>query len=96
MRDLGLRVPSTVYGGHPIRVDVLTPGASAVTLVARAGQTFIGAVTLPRHTNHVLLRGIPGAGITRVVDIYAYALGYDKAHAAVTVLSETANVTALK
>ncbi len=96
VRDLGLRVPSTVYGGHPIRVDVLTPGASAVTLVARAGQTFIGAVTLPRHSNHVLLRGIPGAGTTRVVDIYAYALGYDKAHAAVTVLSETANVTALK
>lgn len=94
--DLGLRVQSTVYGGHPIRVDVLTPGASAVTLVARVGQTFIGAVTLPRHTNHALLRGIPGADMTRVVDIYAYAQGYDKAHVAVTILPKTANVTAGK
>jgi hypothetical protein len=96
VRDLGLRVPSTAYGGHAIRVDVLTPGASAVTLVARVGQTFIGAVTLPKHTNHALLRGIPGAGTTRVVDIYAYAQGYDEAHAAVTVLSKTANVTAAR
>jgi hypothetical protein len=95
-RDLGLRVPSTVYGGHAIRVDVLTPGASAVTLVARVGQTVIGAVTLPRHTNHALIRGIPGAGMTRVVDIYAYAQGYDEAHAAVTILAKTANVTAGK
>ena len=67
-------------------MDVLTPGTAAVTLVARVGQTFIGAVTLPRHTNHALLRGIPGADMTRVVDIYAYAPGYDAAHAAVTIL----------
>jgi Transglycosylase SLT domain len=89
VRDLGLRVASTVYDGHPIRVDVLTPGASPVTLVARVGQTFIGAVTLPRHTNHALLRGIPAADVTRVVDIYAYAQGYYQAHAAVTVLSKS-------
>jgi Transglycosylase SLT domain len=87
--DLGLRVPSTAYGGHPIRVDVLTPGASAVTLVARAGRTFIGAVTLPRHTNHALLRGIPGTDMTRVVDIYAYAQGHDEGHAVVTVLPKS-------
>ena len=87
-RDLGLRVASTVYGGHPVRVD-LTPGASAVTLVARDGQTFIGAVTLPKHTNHALLRGIPGAGTARVVDIYAYAQGYGQGHAAVTVLPKS-------
>jgi len=93
---LGLRVASTAYGGHPIRVDVLTPGASAVTLVARVGQAFIGAVTLPRHTSHALLRGIPGADMTRVVDIYAYAQGCYEAHAAVTVLAKTANVTAVK
>jgi hypothetical protein len=94
--DLGLRVPPTVYGGHPIRVDVLTPGTSAVTLVARVGQTFIGAVTLPRHTTHALLRGIPGAGMTRVVDIYAYAQGYDEAHAPVTILAKPADVTAAR
>jgi hypothetical protein len=91
-----LRVPSTAYDGRPIRVDVLTPGASVVTLVARAGQTFIGAVTLPRHTTHALLRGIPGADATRVVDIYAYAQGYDAGHAAVTIVSKTANVTAAR
>jgi hypothetical protein len=96
VRDLGLRVPSTAYDGRPIRVDVLTPGASVVTLVARAGQTFIGAVTLPRHTTHALLRGIPGADATRVVDIYAYAQGYDAGHAAVTIVSKTANVTAAR
>jgi hypothetical protein len=87
---LGLRVQSTVYGGHQIRVDVLAPGASAVTLVARVGQTFIGAVTLPRHTDHVLLRGIPAADMMRVVDIYAYAQGHNEAHAAVTILPMTA------
>jgi hypothetical protein len=96
VRDLGLRVPPTAYDGRPIHVDVLTPGASPVTLVARAGQTFIGAVTLPRRTTHALLRGIPGAGMTRVVDIYAYAQGYDAAHAAVTIVSKPANVTALR
>ncbi len=87
-RDIGLRVASTVYGGHPVRVD-LTPGTSVVTLVARDGQTFIGSVTLPRHTKHALLRGIPGTGMTRVVDIYAYAQGYGEARATVTVLSKS-------
>jgi hypothetical protein len=96
VHDLGLRVPPTAYGGRPIRVDVLTPGTAAVTLVARVGQTYIGAVTLPRHTNHALLRGIPGADMSRVVDIYAYAQGYGEAHAAVTILPKTANVTAAK
>ena len=85
VRDLGLHVASTAYDGHPVRVD-LSPGASAVTLVARSGQTFLGAVTLPRHTNRALLRGIPGGGTMRVVDIYAYAQGYGEAHAAVTIL----------
>ncbi len=96
VHDLGLHVPSSVYGGRPIHVDVLTPGTSAVTLVARVGQTVIGAVTLPKLTKHALLRGIPGADMTRVVDIYAYAKGYDEAHAAVTVLAKTANVSAVK
>ena len=95
-RDLGLRVPSTVYDGRQIRVDVLTPGASAVTLVARNGQTFIGAVTLPRHTKHAMLRGIPAADMTRVVNIYAYAQGYNAAHATVTIVSKTADATASK
>jgi uncharacterized membrane protein len=95
-RDLGLRVPSTVHGGRLIRVDVLTPGASAVTLVARIGQVIIGAVTLPKHTNHAVLRGIPAADMTRVVDVCAYAQGYEEAHAAVIILPNTANVTSGK
>jgi hypothetical protein len=94
VRDLGLRVASTAYDGHPVRVD-LSPGASAVTLVARSGRAFLGAVTLPKHTNRALLRGIPGIGTTRVVDIYAYAQGYGEAHATVTILP-TANVSELK
>ena len=94
--ELGLRIPSIAYGGRPIRVDVLTPGASTVTLVARVGETFVGAVTLPKHTNHALLRGISGSDTRRVVDIYAYAQGYDEAHAAVTVVPNPASVTALK
>jgi len=52
-------------------------------------------VTLPKHTNRALLRGIPGIGTTRVVDIYAYAQGYGEAHATVTILP-TANVSELK
>ncbi|MFN2528939.1 MAG: lytic transglycosylase domain-containing protein [Candidatus Baltobacteraceae bacterium] len=82
---LALRVPASVGGGDPIPVTLDIASKKPVTLMAFIGDTVVAQGTMPAHSKHALLRGVPAADAVRIVVVRAYAKGYDEAHAALTI-----------